>query len=131
MASAKVALILDRDYGEKLEVLATEMAVWIIESPVNKTVARKLWDRRPKLPHMITTFVEPSTVDDGCFESLMDNIELHHGFYSQTPPFSELEVFELKPTPAVEQVLADFGFALADPTVTGFRAVRIARNAET
>lgn len=124
MASARVALVLDRNYGERLSQLATQMTVWIIDSPSNKVVARKLWDRHPKAEHMITTFKEPRVVDETCFEGLMDNIEHHHGYYSQTPPFRELEVLGLKPTPVIEQVLTDFGFALKETTVTGFLAER-------
>lgn len=120
MASARVALVLDRNYGERLSQLATQTTVWIIDS----VVARKLWDRHPKAEHMITTFKEPRVVDETCFEGLMDNIEHHHEYYSQTPPFRELEVLGLKPTPVIEQVLTDFGFALKETTVTGFLAER-------
>jgi hypothetical protein len=124
MASAKVALVLDRDCGENLTELASRMAVWVIDSPSNKTVASELWDRDPNPEHMITTFTESRAVDETCFEGLMDNIELHHGEYSQTPPFRELEVFGLTPTPIIENVLADIGFVFADKTPTGFRALR-------
>ena len=124
MASEKVALVLDRDYGEKLNELAPSMAVWIIDSPANKDVAQGLWDIHPEPEHLITTFKGPSVVDDTCFEGLMDNIELHHGHCSQAPPFRELEVFGLTPTPTVEQVLLAFGFALKETTTTGFLAER-------
>ena len=124
MASAKVALVLDREYGEQLEHLAAQMAVWIIDSPSNKAVVRRLWDRRPKPEHMITTFMKSGVLDETCFGGLMEDIELHHGFYSQTPPFHELEVFGLKPTSVVEQILAEYGFALKQPTLVGFTAER-------
>jgi hypothetical protein len=76
---------------------------------------------------MITTFKEQRVVET-CFEDLMDNIELHHGYYSQTLPFRELKVFGLKPTPAVEQVLMDFGFAPKEQTITAFLVERIPGN---
>jgi hypothetical protein len=124
MASAKVALVFDRDFGEKPNELHASMAVWIIDSPQNKEVAQGLWNLHPEPEHMITTFKGPSVVDDTYFEGWMDNIELHHGEHSQTPPFLKLEVFGLKPTPMVEQVLTRFGFNLKETTITGFLAER-------
>ena len=74
---------------------------------------------------MITTFNPPSELDETCFEDLMDNIELHHGYYSQTPPFAKLEVIGLGPSPIVDCVLAEYGFSPAETTNVGFFAVRI------
>jgi hypothetical protein len=54
----------------------------------------------------------------------MDQIELHHGFYSQTPAFAELEVIGLESSPTIDAVLNDYGFARVEETATGFRAVR-------
>ena len=124
MATAKVALVLDRDFGEELQDVATQMAVWIIDSPPNKAVARELWEWQPKPEHMSATFMEPAVPDETSFAGLMNNIELHHGEYSQTPPFHELEVIGLKPTSTVEEVLSDFGFALMETTIASFRAGR-------
>jgi hypothetical protein len=125
MGSTKVALVLDREYGEKLRHLAAQMAVWIVDTPSNKTIALELWGQKPKPDHMITTFTSPETLDDTCFEGLMDNIELHHGHYSQNPPFEELEVVGLIPTPEVEKVLTEFGFSRTEKTTNGFRARRL------
>lgn len=122
MASTKVALVLDRGYGEKLRDLATRMEVWIIDTPPNKTVAQELWKRDPI--YMITTFKTPPVLDETCFEGLMDDIELHHGECSQTPAFGELEVVGLHPSHVIDDVLTDYGFARVDTTTEGFRAVR-------
>ena len=123
MGSARVALVLDRDYGEKLKKLATQMAVWIIDTPSNKTVAQELWRQRPEPEHMVTTFKHKDIVDETCFEGLMDNIELHHGPCSQTAAFRELEVVELHPFPVIDKVLSDYGFSRVQDTALGFRAV--------
>jgi hypothetical protein len=120
MASTRVALVLDPDYGERLRELATQMAVRIIDSPTNKAVARELWERNPNAEHMITTFKEPSVRAETCSEGLMENIELHHGHHSQTPALRELEVVGLKLTPTVQKVLTDFGFAFKERTIAAF-----------
>jgi hypothetical protein len=124
MGRTKVVLVLDQNYGEKLKDLARRAAVWIIDTPSNNTVARILWNSEPKLPHVITTFTPPKPVDDSCFDGLMDEIELHHGHYSQTPPFEELEVIGLESSPMIDAVLGDYGFTRVENTAMGFRAVR-------
>jgi len=124
MASAKVALVLDRDYGERLKDLGTRMSVWIIDTPPNKVAAQELWSREPKSEYMITTFKAPPALDDTCFQGLMDKIELHHGDYSQTPAFDELEVVGLQPSRTIDAVLIDYGFARVEITAVGFRAIR-------
>jgi hypothetical protein len=120
-----VALVLDQDYGEELKELAKRMAIWIIGTPSNAAVARELWNQEPKPPYMITIFRPPSELDESCFEYLMDEIELHHGYYSQTPPFAKLEVIGLEPSATVDTVLAEYEFGPAERTITGFCAVRV------
>jgi hypothetical protein len=117
--STKVALVLDPGYGEQLRALAAEMAVWIIGSPTNVAVAKEIWKEGAESQHMVTTF-EPTT-----FEGLMDNIELHHGHYSQTPPFQDLEVIGLKLNSEAQQVLREYGFGSETATVGGFVASRV------
>ena len=116
--STKVALVLDPGYGEQLRALAAEMAVWIIGSPTNVAVAKDIWKEHTESQHMVTTF-EPDT-----FEGLMDNIELHHGHYSQTPPFQYLEVIGLMLNPEAQQVLREYGFGSETATDGGFVASR-------
>jgi hypothetical protein len=115
---------LDPGYGEQLRALAAEMSVWIIDSPANVAVARDIWKQQPQPAHMVTTFRPDS------FEGLMDNIELHHGHYSQALPFKDLEVIGLTLSAEVQQVLREYGFGSATPTDAGFAASR-ASNAGT
>jgi hypothetical protein len=116
--STKVALVFDPVYGEQLHRLAAEMSVWIIGSPPNVAVAKDIWQQHSESRHMVTTF-EPST-----FESLMDNIELHHGHCSQTPPFQGLEVIGLMLDPEAQRILRDYGFGSETATEGGFVASR-------
>ena len=112
MKSAEVGLVLDQDYGKRLKELVERMAVWIIGTPSNAAVARELRNQQPKPPYMITTFNPPSEVDESCFEYLMDEIDLHHGYYSQTPAFAKLEVIGLEPSPTIDTVWTEYGFGL-------------------
>jgi|SRR5579862_3481140 len=122
--STKVALVFDPGYGEQLRALADDMSVWIIGSPPNVAVAKDIWRQHSESRHMVTTF-EPST-----FESLMDNIELHHGHYSQTPPFQDLEVIGLILSADAQRILREYGFGSETTTDGGFVASR-APNAVT
>ena len=95
------------------------MAVWIVDSPANVAVARHIWEKQPSTRHMITTFRPDS------FEGLMDNIELHHGRFSQSPPFSILEVMGLTSNADIQDVLSEYGFELTTATGDGFAASRV------
>ena len=100
------------------------MAVWIIDSPANVAVAKDIWGKQPQPQHMITTFKPDS------FEGLMENIELHHGQFSQSPPFHILEVIGLTSNTDVQMVLSEYGFELTTATDDGFTASRV-RDAAT
>jgi len=110
--------VFDPGYGKQLSILAAQMAVWIIGSPTNVAIAKDVWKQHPESQHMVTTF-QPAT-----FADLMDNIELHHGHHSQTPPFQELEVIGMTFSAEAQQVLRDYGFGSATATDVGFVAGR-------
>jgi len=54
----KVSVVVDREFGEQLATLAPGVPVWIVDTPTNKAVAKRLWKERPHDNSLtgITTF---------------------------------------------------------------------------
>ena len=92
--ACRVYVVADEQYGELLCDLSRLGPIWIVDAPVNREGARKLWAERPDTPHLVgvTTFKcdeRPSPEDVLIAE--LDTIDLHHGRYSgdipHTPSF--------------------------------------------
>jgi hypothetical protein len=124
----KVALVLDPNFGEKLELLAYQSHVWIIDTPHNQAIAIKYWHTHPhdKTETGITTFKfsTDKTLEELCL-GMLDTIDLHHGEYSSNPPYSNLEIVGLPKSEALQSALEELGFKVFEPTAAGFRALRI------
>jgi len=123
MCREKVPPVLDRVYGEKLKNLVTQMAVWIIDTPSNKTVAQEIWSLRSGPEHTLTTFDCLDIVDETCFEGLRDDRELHQGHYSQIPASQERARVGLLSSPVIDNILGWYRFSRVKDTAVGFRAV--------
>lgn len=124
-----VAVVVDPAYGDKLLDLAARLHVWIIDTPVNKAAAQVLWGqdgRVHSLDNGVTTF-SAFRVDrpEETVASILETIDLHHGEYSHSPPWSVLEVYGASPSPFLAAALADYGFTdIISPTSGGFKASR-------
>ncbi len=126
-APYRVFVIVDRDYGERLAALPNDEPVWIIDSPANTPVARRLWKERTELDHLrgITTFTSgPECAAEDAFINLLEDIEEHHGEYSAFPPYSILDVTGCLPSERIREALAGFGLVIHSATVDGFVALR-------
>lgn len=122
-----VFVVLDREYGERLSELARSGPVWIVESPLNRATAQKVWVVHPSRSHLdgVTTF----KTGDGCSpeDSLiheLDTIDLHHGTYSADTPYTVLEVIGAVLSERLKTELSQFGFDEFQATSQGFRAAR-------
>jgi hypothetical protein len=81
----KVYVVVDREFGEKLAELERGVPMWIVDTPTNKPVARRLWNERPDEDHLtgITTFNDGNSLSpEQLLLSHLDTIELHHGSQS-------------------------------------------------
>src|ERR1700736_3251458 len=59
MAEAyRVFVVLDRDYGRGLSALTQTGPVWIVDTPLNRSVAQSFWAANPNRSHLdgVTTF---------------------------------------------------------------------------
>src|SRR5690349_11965246 len=88
--STKVRVIVIPDFGERLRSLPVDEPIWVAETPVNKPVIKQMWAERIS---GITSFrVDEKTNPDDWLVSILDEIELHHGEHSQSPPYTKLSV---------------------------------------
>ena len=101
--------------------------MWIVDTPINKTVVRRLWSERPQQNHLtgITTFddFESSSPEDILLGEF-DTIDLHHGAYSANPPYTIIEVVGTPLTARVKNELSEYGFNEFCAGPAGFTAKR-------
>lgn len=75
--SRRVAIVFEREFGDRLADLAMRMPVWIIESASNRAAIAEAWNRATEwpqisftvfrasddLPHLLTQIGHPKRVD--------------------------------------------------------------------
>jgi hypothetical protein len=123
----RVYIVVDRAFGDKLTEIEEGAPVWIVDTPINKAVVRRLWGERPQQNHLagITTFddFESSSSEDLLLGEL-GTIDLHHGRYSANPPYTVIEVVGTPLTTKVKDELSEYGFNEFYPASVGFTARR-------
>src|SRR5258708_4065967 len=75
----KVIVVVDPEFGERLTELPVEVPVWIVDTPINTSVAHRLWQERPQPTHLtgITTFQgDLSASPEAIFIDELDMIDL-------------------------------------------------------
>jgi hypothetical protein len=127
--SAKfVAVVVDPEYGDRLDALALEMPIWVADTPTNRVAAETIWRRaRSTDSHTargaVTTFrVHQSDSPSDWALSVLGDINLHHGEYSQTPPDNILVIIGAEPTPDLRKALVEYGLSKFESRTGGFRA---------
>jgi hypothetical protein len=123
----KVYVVVDREFGEQLAALPVGVPVWIVSAPVNRGVAERLWKEHKQETHLtgITVFKgQTSLSPEELLLSQMETIDLHHGFYSATPPYTILEVLGVPLSERIKAELSQFGFDEFDTNASGSSAVR-------
>jgi hypothetical protein len=127
-ASAEsVLVIVDPDFGEKLRAIPVGRPVWITMSPANEPIVRSLWESRKSTNHLtgITGFHFDREISaEGRFHAELDTINLHHGPYSSTSPYTEIEVMGVRLTAEIRADLSELGFTDFTEAGDGFAARR-------
>jgi hypothetical protein len=122
--SSKVHLIVASDYGERLRDLPPGEIAWVADTPPNKTVVQHLWTQKRE---GITSFqVAPNATPEDWLISILDQVELHHGEYSQLPPYSALQVVGTGLSRRLRAALESYGFGQFEDTPDGFLAYKTA-----
>ena len=123
-----VALVVDPEYGPRIETIAATMPVWVVDTPTNRRAAESLRQRAPSdLPHTapgaVTIFrVQLDESPAAWALAILVDIDLHHGKYSHTPPCTALEVIGTGPTNDLRDALREYGLTDLESRADGFRA---------
>ena len=125
--SSIVYLVVDADYGERLRSLPANVPAWIADTPLNHPIIQNFWSARPVGGTGITSFkVAPGKTPEDWLLDIMEALELHHGAYSQTPPYSVLRVIGASLTPRLRAEFDDNGFLRYEDSPDGFIASKSA-----
>jgi hypothetical protein len=124
---AEVLVVLDPNFGERLRHVSPGQPVWITMSPTNSPVVRALRTNATSTSHLsgITGFpYQQGVLAESCFLDLLGDVDLHHGPYSTTTPYTVLKVIGARLTPAIQCALSDLGFWELQQSPAGFTATR-------
>lgn len=104
-----VALILDPDFGQRIERLAQEMPVWVLSSRLNDPAiesARSILKDRSS----ITSFVPKGAPGrPAVCDQVLYDIDEHHGPWSSSPPYEGLLVFGAVPADFSPATMEELG----------------------
>jgi hypothetical protein len=130
-APSRVHLIVAADYGELLRSLPVGEGAWVADTTANQPVIKNIWAARSSgggSNHLagITSFqVASGSTPEDWLLGILDAVDLHHGEYSQTPPYSELRVVGTPLSPRLRAELAEFGFIRYEDSSDGFVAYKL------
>ena len=121
-----VHIVVDPTFGDKLLDLPDREPVWVVDSPANTPVIRRIWSKPSPRSHLegVTSFVARTGTPEDVLLSELDMIDLHHGEYSADPSWGRAVVYGARLTSEVVAAFADFGFSRVTPTADGFVADR-------
>lgn len=122
--NSQIALVLDPEFGDELNLLQALMPVWIIESPRNQAVVEK--NRHTQSSgevELITTFQarEGESLAMVC-ERIVQSLDDHHNEYAQTPGYRELRVIGVSLGDVSLKPFLELDFDQFLCTATGFIA---------
>ena len=119
MPSHHVAVVVDREFGERLLPLAQRLHVWICDTPANREAAEKAWETI--MPGAVwnevgvTTFriSEDDSPEDMAISHIGD-IDLHH------PAWSQVEVYGVRLNDELRAAWQEYGADEFRETQDGF-----------
>ena len=124
-----VALVLDSNFGDLVDSIASRVHVWLACSEANQAAANAWWAASPSGNHSIengiTIFaVDPNDRPEQSCADILGTIDLHHGEYSHGPSLSALEVYGMPFSEGLRSAFGDYGFTTFQATGYGFCAVK-------
>ena len=118
-SSARVAIVVDREFGGRLLPLARRLHVWICDTPANRGAAERVWAAIP--PDAIWNEVGVTTFrvgENDCPEDMANypigDIDLHH------PAWSQIEVYGVRLNDALRAAWQEYGADEFKETQEGF-----------
>lgn len=111
-----VALVVDRDFGERAVSLSQRVHVWLIDSAMNRHVAERAWtqehDKAVSLEAGITLFQALETDSpEEIVAKIVETIADHHGEREHDPPMTVLEIYGAHASPALREAVGAIGFS--------------------
>ena len=117
-------VIVAPDYGERLVGLPSGEPAWVADTPVNKPVIERM--REQKWPEITSFRVDLDGTSKDWLVSILDDVELHHGEFSQSQPYSELCVVGTGLSAELRRELESHGFKQFKDVPDGFLANKMA-----
>ena len=119
-----VHLVVAPDYGERLMDLPFGEPAWVADTVPNKPVIQRMWSQKRD---GITSFqIAPTATPEDWLIDILDQVELHHGEYSQSSPYSALQVVGTELSRRLRAELESYGFNRFEHAPDGFLAHKTA-----
>lgn len=126
-AGPAVALVLDPEFGERLQGLVEHAPIWALNSTTNRAATEWLWEKEPDTRKRITLFDVPDfPLDTQELIGVVASIVAQRGKHGD-PPLQDVEVIGMELFPDLNGALLEFGFQGVEPTVRGFKALGLRR----
>ena len=121
-AGPAVAIVLDPEYGERLEGLVEHVPVWALNSTTNRAATEWLWEKNPETRPRITLFDVPNyPLDTQEFVGVVASVVAQRAKHEEVQ-LEEVEVIGMELYPDLNGALLEFGFQSVEQTVRGFKA---------
>jgi hypothetical protein len=115
-----VTIVVDREFGERLEPLAFRNPIWIVESDPNRYAASMALHKAVDWPQIsVTVFRFPEAPTSDEWLSLLRQLDL-----GQRRPFDTVIVIGTSITEAMLIAFEEAGFEKLEETAEGVRATR-------
>jgi hypothetical protein len=124
-------VVVDPNYGDRLETAVETAPVWIVASPNNRSACQRIWAADPAANHRefnsvtIYDVADPNDRLDNLL-SVFPTLEEHHGeIHAEQFSFPNgfvIEVRGLAPAEALNAALRDLGFSAITETAEGLAA---------
>jgi hypothetical protein len=126
VTAATVAIVVDPDFGDRLEELAARMPVWVAQTEGNSVAIERLFGRiRREGGASLTSFVvDPEASREAWCASVLETVDEHHGPLSQDPPYQGIEVIGIPLSAALRASCEELAFHGFRDTACGFTARR-------
>ena len=123
-----LALIVDPEYGERMQSLVERMPIWALNSTTNRAAAEWIWEKAEDTRKRITLFDVPDfPLDTQDLVGVLASIDGERKKHGQ-PAILDLEVIGMELFPDLNGALLEFGFRTVESTVSGFRALALKRS---
>jgi hypothetical protein len=128
---ANVIIVVDPEYGDRLEAVAQLAPLWVVDTQINKKAFERLWKARPHADHRetgaLTSYKTPNPEDRvRSLLGIVPELETHHGEVEEDelvfPNGFVLRVIGLAMAADVARPLRDLGFRSFIETSEGFEA---------